>query len=96
MAETTTQEVDSKRGLRKTRTGVVLSSKMAKTIVVRVSRRTVHPKYRKVLTRWKNYYAHDENNEAKAGDRVEIVETRPLSKLKRWRLKTILQQASKA
>jgi len=95
MAETTIQ-VESERGVRKTRTGVVMSSKMAKTIVVRVSRRTVHPKYRKVLTRWKHYYAHDENNEAKAGDRVEIVETRPLSKLKRWRLKTILQQAAKA
>ena len=95
MAETTTQ-VEDARGQRKTRTGVVVSSKMAKTIVVRVSRRMVHTKYRKVLTRWKNYYAHDENNEAKAGDRVEIVETRPLSKLKRWRLKTILQQAAKA
>ena len=74
------------RGNRKERVGEVISAKMAKTIVVRVERRFPHPQYRKVVTAYAKFYAHDEKSEAKAGDRVRIQETRPLSKLKRWRL----------
>ena len=80
-------------GQRKTRIGVVVSDSQNKTIVVRVDRRKQHPLYKKTMTRSKNYHAHDENNEAKTGDRVEIVETRPLSKLKRWKLVSVLQRA---
>ena len=71
-----------KRGQRKERVGEVISAKMAKTIVVRVERRFPHPQYRKVITAYSKFYAHDEKNEAKPGDRVRIQETRPLSKLK--------------
>jgi len=74
------------RGLRKERTGVVVSDKMKKTIVVRVERRERHPLYGKEIRTSRKFYAHDEKNEAKVGDRVRIVETRPLSRLKRWRL----------
>jgi small subunit ribosomal protein S17 len=84
------------RGHRKVRTGTVVSNRMQKTIVVRVDRRTTHPKYHKVMTRAKPYYAHDEHNEAKIGDTVEIMETRPLSKLKRWRLVAVVKQAARA
>ena len=66
--------------------GVVVSDKMDKTLVVRVDRTLRHPQYDKVITRAKKYYAHDENNTYHAGDKVEIMETRPLSKLKRWRV----------
>ena len=82
------------RGLRKTRTGTVVSDCQQKTIVVRVERRAAHPRYHKVMTLSKKYYAHDENDEARAGDLVEIMETRPISKLKRWRLIAILQRAT--
>lgn len=90
-----TQQVRNKqeRGLRKTRTGVVVRDGNDKTIVVRVERRTAHPRYRKVMSLFKKYHAHDPGNEAKVGDRVMIVETRPLSKLKRWRLQQIVQRA---
>src|SRR5947208_8943513 len=74
------------RGKRKERIGKVLSSKMAKTIVVQVERRFAHPTFKKVVTQYKKFYAHDEKSEAKPGDRVRIEETRPVSKLKRWRL----------
>jgi small subunit ribosomal protein S17 len=74
------------RGNRKERVGEVISAKMAKTIVVRVERRFPHPKFRKVVTAYTKFYAHDEKSEAKPGDTVLIQETRPLSKLKRWRL----------
>jgi small subunit ribosomal protein S17 len=84
---------ETARGLRKTRTGVVVSDKQDKTIIVQVDRRVAHKLYRKIVTLSKRYYAHDENNEAKVGDRVQIVETRPLSKLKRWRLEAIVQRA---
>lgn len=80
------------RGNRKDRVGEVISAKMAKTIVVRVQRRFPHPKYRKVVTAYTKFYAHDEKNEAKAGDRVRIQETRPLSKLKRWRLVEVVER----
>jgi len=84
------------RGNRKEREGEVVSNKMAKTIVVRVQRRFPHPKFRKVVTQYKKFYAHDEKNEAKPGDRVRIEETRPLSKSKRWRLVEILVRGEDA
>jgi small subunit ribosomal protein S17 len=81
------------RGNRKERVGEVLSSKMAKTIVVRVERRFPHPRFKKVVTSYKKFYAHDEKGEAKPGDRVRIVETRPISKIKRWRLVEVVEKA---
>jgi len=78
------------RSLRKEREGVVLSDKMDKTLVVRVARRLRHPVLKKVLTRYKKLYVHDDKGEAKQGDRVRIQETRPLSKLKRWRLMQVM------
>jgi small subunit ribosomal protein S17 len=89
-----TEEKTQSRARRKTRTGTVVSDSQEKTIVVRVERRTVHPLYRKVVTRAKKYYVHDEANEARVGDRVQIAETRPLSKLKRWRLTSVVQRAA--
>ena len=73
-----------------------MSTKMDKTIVVRISRRIAHPLYKKIITRYKNFRAHDENNEAQLGDLVRIMETRPLSKTKRWRLANIVQQGELA
>ena len=81
-------------GRRKVRSGVVLSDCQDKTIVVQVQRRTAHRLYKKVITRTKKYYAHDESNEAHVGDHVSIGETRPLSKMKRWRLLSIEQRAA--
>src|SRR6478735_7645591 len=77
---------------RKERTGEVISDKMDKTIVVRVERRFRHPKFKKVVTSYKKFYAHDEKREAKVGDRVLIAETRPLSKTKSWRLVQIVEK----
>lgn len=77
--------------IRKTRTGVVVSDKMQKTIVVRVERSAMHPEYGKVIKKAKKFKVHDEKNQAKAGDRVRIVETRPLSKDKRWRLLEVIK-----
>jgi small subunit ribosomal protein S17 len=82
------------RGNRKERTGEVISNKMAKTIIVRVERRFPHPKFKKVVTGYKKFYAHDEKSEAKVGDRVRIEETRPLSKTKRWRLIEVVKKSS--
>ena len=79
-------EQSAQRGHRKIKAGEVVSSKMEKTIIVRVERRFAHPRYRKVVRSFKKFYAHDEKSEAKIGDKVRIQETRPLSKLKRWRL----------
>lgn len=73
--------------------GEVVSDKMDKTIVVEVGRRIRHPRYKKIITTYKRYYAHDENGEAGVGDQVRIQETRPLSKLKRWRLNEVLRKA---
>ena len=87
MSETTTS-----RGHRKERMGEVISNKMTKTIIVRVERRFPHPKFRKVVTDYNKFYAHDEKGEAKLGDRVRIVETRPLSKTKRWRLVEVIER----
>lgn len=80
------------RGQRKTRVGSVVSDRMDKTIVVSVERRFAHPLYGKQVTRHKKYYAHDQENEARNGDVVRIVETRPLSKLKRWRLVEVVRR----
>jgi small subunit ribosomal protein S17 len=82
------------RGNRKERIGEVISNKMAKTIVVRVERRFPHPKFKKVITGYKKFYAHDEKAEAKVGDRVRIEETRPLSKTKRWRLVAVVERST--
>ena len=81
------------RGLRKVRLGKVVSDKMEKTIVVAVETKVRHPLYGKTLKRTTKFKAHDENNEAKIGDVVEIMETRPLSKDKRWRLVEIVERA---
>jgi small subunit ribosomal protein S17 len=84
-------ETETKRGLRKERTGVVVSASMQKTIVVSVERKTRHPLYGKEMRQSKKFYAHDEEGKAKVGDRVTIIETRPMSKLKRWRLVEVLE-----
>ena len=89
MSETTTQQ----RGRRKVMQGVVVSDKMDKTIVVLVEDRVKHPLYGKVMTKTVRFKAHDENNEAGMGDRVRIMETRPLSAAKRWRLVAIVEKA---
>jgi small subunit ribosomal protein S17 len=101
MAETTTNlappaqaPAASDRGHRKERVGEVIANKMAKTIIVRVERRFPHPKFKKVVTGYKKFYAHDEKSEAKVGDRVRIQETRPLSKTKRWRLVEIIERGA--
>lgn len=87
------QPVNVERGERKTVIGVVTSNKMQKTITVEVTRLEKHKKYKKYLRRQTKFYAHDEKGEAKIGDTVEIMETRPLSKLKRWRLMKIVAKA---
>jgi small subunit ribosomal protein S17 len=84
------------RGHRKERIGRVISNKMAKTIVVRVERRFPHPRFKKVVTGYKKFYAHDEKAEAQVGDWVRIEETRPLSKTKRWRLVEVVDRAASA
>jgi small subunit ribosomal protein S17 len=83
------------RGARQELVGVVTSAKMQKTIVVKVTRTTQHPLYRRVVRSGKKYYAHDESGEARVGDTVRIVSTRPLSKLKRWRLKEVLARSTR-
>lgn len=80
------------RGQRKTRVGSVVSDRMDKTIVVSVEKRFAHPLYGKQVTRHKKYYAHDEENQARTGDVVRIVETRPLSAKKSWRLAEIVRR----
>lgn len=86
-------ERTAQRGERKIRTGVVVSDKMDKTVVVQIEQRKAHPLYGKMLRRTSKLQAHDEQNQAHIGDRVRIVETRPLSKTKRWRLAEILERA---
>ena len=81
------------RGNRKERVGEVISNKMAKTIVVRVERRFPHPHFKKIVTAYKKFYAHDEKAEARVGDTVRIQETRPMSKLKRWQLVEVVERA---
>jgi small subunit ribosomal protein S17 len=84
------------RGNRKTRVGVVVSNKMTKTVVVRVERRVANRQYGKIVTRAEKYKAHDEKQECQIGDRVRMVETRPMSKDKRWRVAEILEKAAEA
>ena len=98
MAETTntnaaTNAARDARGTRKTRVGLVVSDKMQKTVVVAIERRVPHPVYGKMVTRTRRVKAHDEENTAKAGDTVRIMETRPLSKDKRWRVVEIVERA---
>ncbi|MEN3044705.1 MAG: 30S ribosomal protein S17 [Candidatus Hydrothermales bacterium] len=78
---------------RKERIGVVVSDKMDKTVVVLVERRVRHPLYKKEIKKRKKFYAHDERNECKVGDKVRIIETRPLSKLKRWKVVEIIERS---
>jgi len=80
------------RGLRKTRVGEVISDKMDKTIVVKTTTRVPHPIFGKIVKQVKKFHVHDEKNEAKVGDRVSIMETRPISRLKRWRLVEVIHQ----
>jgi small subunit ribosomal protein S17 len=91
MAETTAQQLHEAR---KQVVGEVVSSKMHKTIVVEVVRKKSHPFYGRVVSKGKKFYAHDEKNEARVGDVVRLEETRPLSKLKRWRLKEIVRKTA--
>jgi len=93
MAETVNSTAATGRTARKTRQGLVVSDKMDKTVVVAIERRVPHPVYGKMVTRTKRLKAHDEQNSAKVGDIVRIVETRPLSKDKRWRLLEIVERA---
>jgi small subunit ribosomal protein S17 len=90
MTDTATVETP-RRGLRKTRVGQVVSNKMQKTIVVETTTRVPHPKFRKIVKSVKKFYAHDEEQKAQIGDLVRIMETRPMSKLKRWRVVEILK-----
>jgi small subunit ribosomal protein S17 len=89
---TSTQPEPATRAARKTRTGEVVSSSMSKTIVVRTVTRVPHPKFGKIVKQMKKFYAHDEQNQAKPGDTVRIMETRRMSKLKRWRLVEVVQK----
>ena len=93
MSENATGNPAVTRGYRKGREGLVVSDKMDKTVVVAVEDRVKHPKYGKVLRRTKKYKAHDEQNECNVGDRVLLMETRPLSATKRWRVAEILERA---
>jgi small subunit ribosomal protein S17 len=92
MADTNKQNA-TERAMRKTRVGLVVSDKMQKTVVVAIERRVPHPVYGKMMTRTTRLKAHDEENQAKAGDTVRIMETRPMSKDKRWRLVEIVSRA---
>lgn len=83
---------DQKAVSRKTRVGSVISNKMDKTVVVRVERRVAHPRFRKFIRSFKKYYAHDESNSLQIGDVVRIEETRPLSKLKRWKFVDMVRE----
>ncbi len=96
MAETktSTPAAAHQQGRRKEVVGEVVSNKMHKTIVVQVTRKKAHPFYGRVIARHKKFYAHDEKNEAHVGDVVRLEETRPLSKLKRWKLKDIVRKAA--
>lgn len=91
MNDTALQTSAESRGLRKTRVGEVISDKMDKTIVVKTITRVPHPLFGKIIKQVKKFHVHDEKNEAKVGDRVSIAETRPLSRLKRWRLVEVIR-----
>ena len=89
-------EAARERGVRQELEGIVTSTKMQKTIVVKVTRAVQHPLYHRVVRHAKKYYAHDETGEAKVGDTVQIASTRPLSKLKRWRLEEVVARSTRA
>jgi len=91
--ETPTDAPKARGNARKVREGLIVSVKMDKTVVVAVTDRVRHPRYRKTMQQTTKLYAHDDTNDARLGDRVRIAETRPLSKLKRWRLVEILERA---
>ncbi len=93
MADTHQDTQAVNRASRKTRVGLVVSDKMEKTVVVSIERRVQHPVYGKMVRRTKRFKAHDEMNEAKTGDTVRIMETRPMSKDKRWRVVEIVERA---
>ncbi len=96
MSEDVSKDVDdatTERSMRKSRTGLVISDKMDKTVVVQVQTLKEHPKYRKVIRQSTRFKAHDEQNQCKVGDRVRIMETRPLSHDKRWRVVAIVEKA---
>jgi small subunit ribosomal protein S17 len=84
---------EKKQLIKNEKTGTVVSNKMAKTIVIEVTRRVPHPVYKRIVTKRKKFYAHDEESSAKIGDVVRIIECRPMSKLKRWRLGEIVRKA---
>lgn len=94
MAEEIQQSTAADRGRRNEKVGQVVSTKMAKTIVVEVTLRKAHPLYRRSITRHRRFYAHDEQGECQVGDVVRIVETRPISRLKRWRLVEIVRRGN--
>ena len=87
-------EAQAAQGFKNEKIGQVVSTKMAKTIVVEVSRRVPHPLYKRIIAKRKKFYAHDEEGTAKMGDVVRIVESRPLSKLKRWTLAEVIRRAA--
>ena len=93
MADTEATEAAEERSARKVREGVVVSNKMEQTAVVAVVERVRHPKYNKFVMRTKKLYAHDEANDVNIGDKVRVMETRPLSKTKRWRVIEVLERA---
>jgi small subunit ribosomal protein S17 len=95
MTETETTSL-ARNSHRKVREGVVVSSNMDKTVVVKISRRIAHPLYKKIITKFNKFHTHDEKNEAQVGDLVEIMETRPVSKTKRWRLVRIVKSGELA
>jgi small subunit ribosomal protein S17 len=92
-SESSSEREKSNRSVRKTREGFVVSQKMEKTVVVAVIERVRHPKYNKFVLQTKRLYAHDETNDVNVGDKVRVMETRPLSKTKRWRVAEILERA---
>ena len=89
----TDEQTTTERARRKTRTGVVLSDKMDKTVLVRIDRKVKHPVYGKIVKRSSKLAAHDEQNDAHVGDTVRVMETRPLSKSKRWRVVEVVERA---
>ncbi len=89
----TTEQAKSSRGRRQVKVGTVVSNKMNKTVVVSVAKTVMDPLYRRFVKRTSTFHAHDEGNQCGVGDRVEIIATRPLSRLKRWRVSNILQRA---
>jgi len=91
---TAVEATDQPKPHKNEKVGEVVSTKMAKTIVVEVSRRVPHPLYKRIMTKRKKFYAHDEDGTAHVGDVVRLEETRPLSKLKRWRLKEVVRKAA--